>query len=298
MTFLWILEGLRTPLFNQIMQIITYFGQEILTLAVICILYWCIDKRFAYLLGFTYFTAGLSVQTLKITFRVPRPWVLDPKFKPVTSAVDGATGYSFPSGHTQNATCLFIPLSIKANKRWQKVFCILAFALIAFSRMYLGCHTPKDVVASILVSLFFVWLIGHFQTYLLDDSRHRKYIALALILVSCAVAAYALLLSSYGIITSPYAKDCCKAAGAGLGFACGWYLEQSILHFNTATSHHWKQVLKAVIGLLLTLALKELIPVVLGTSSIAKFLEYFILVIWILNIYPYLFTKFLNIKFV
>ena len=49
MTFLWILEGFRTPLFNQIMQIITYFGQEILTLAVICILYWCIDKRFAYL---------------------------------------------------------------------------------------------------------------------------------------------------------------------------------------------------------------------------------------------------------
>ncbi len=298
MTFLWILEGLRTPLFNQIMQIITYFGQEIFTLAVICILYWCIDKRFAYLLGFTYFTAGLSVQTLKITFRIPRPWILDPSFKPVSSAVAGATGYSFPSGHTQNATCLFIPLAIKSNKKWHKVLCVLAFLLIAFSRMYLGCHTPKDVLTAILVSLFFVWLIGHFQKYFLDDSKHRKYIALALILVSCTVAAYALLLSSGGVITSPYAKDCCKAAGAGLGFACGWYLEQSILHFDTTTRHRWSQVLKAVIGLLLTLALKELIPVILGTSSIAKFLEYFILVIWVLNIYPYLFTKFSNIKFV
>lgn len=298
MTFLWILEGFRTPLFNQIMQIITYFGQEILTLAVICILYWCIDKRFAYLLGFTYFTAGLSVQTLKITFRVPRPWVLDPAFKPVSSAVAGATGYSFPSGHTQNATCLFIPLALKCDKKWQKALCILAFLLISFSRMYLGCHTPKDVLTAIFVSLFFVWLIWHFQNHLLDNSKHRKYIALALIVASCAVAAYALLLNSGGIITSPYAKDCCKAAGAGLGFACGWYLEQSILQFDTSTKRPRDQVFKAVIGLLLTIALKELIPMILGTSSIVKFLEYFILVIWILNIYPYLFTKFSNIKFV
>lgn len=101
MTFLWLLEGLRTPFLDKWMQFITCFGQELIIIAVICALYWCADKRFAYLLGFTYFTAGLCVQSLKITFRIPRPWILDPDFKAVESAVPGATGYSFPSGHTQ-----------------------------------------------------------------------------------------------------------------------------------------------------------------------------------------------------
>ena len=46
-------------------------GQEICILAVICLFYWCLDKNFAYRLGFIYFSAGLCIQTLKITFRFP-----------------------------------------------------------------------------------------------------------------------------------------------------------------------------------------------------------------------------------
>lgn len=114
MTFLWLLEGIRTPFLDKLMQFITYFGQELIIITFICTLYWCVDKRFAYFLGFSYFTAGLAVQTLKITFRIPRPWVLDPDFHAVESAISGATGYSFPSGHTQGATCLVLPACFKS----------------------------------------------------------------------------------------------------------------------------------------------------------------------------------------
>ena len=198
MTFLWMLEGIRTPLLNQIMQMITNCGQELIIILVICILYWCVDKRFAYLLGFTYFTAGLCVQTLKIVFRIPRPWILDPDFKAVESAIPGATGYSFPSGHTQNATCLFFPLALKVRKFWIKGLCMLAFLLIAFSRMYLGCHTPADVFVSMALSLLFSWLIWHYQDFILDNEKHRKLIAIILIIISASVVAYALILKSSG----------------------------------------------------------------------------------------------------
>ena len=43
MTFLWLLEGIRTPFLDQLMQFITYFGQEIIIIAVICALFWCAD---------------------------------------------------------------------------------------------------------------------------------------------------------------------------------------------------------------------------------------------------------------
>ena len=177
MTFLWFLEGIRTPFLEQLMQFITYFGQELIVIAVICTFYWCTDKRFAYLLGFTYFTAGLGVQALKITFRIPRPWILDPQFKAVESAVAGATGYSFPSGHTQSATCLFFPLSLYTSRLWAKLLCILAFLLIGFSRMYLGCHTPKDVLVSMGLSLVVSSLIWKFQEVLLNSDRYLKLIA-------------------------------------------------------------------------------------------------------------------------
>ena len=110
MDFLRLLEGIRSPLFNKIFQFVTYFGQELLIIAFICTLYWCVNKRFAYILGFTYFTAGLCVQTLKITFRIPRPWVIDPNFHPVESAVPAATGYSFPSGQHRGQPLFLLPL--------------------------------------------------------------------------------------------------------------------------------------------------------------------------------------------
>lgn len=69
-------------------------------LSVLCFFYWCYDKKFARRIGLTYFSSGLVVQNLKIIFRIPRPWILDPDFHPVQSAIPHATGYSFPSGHT------------------------------------------------------------------------------------------------------------------------------------------------------------------------------------------------------
>lgn len=291
MDFLWMLEGIRTPFLDKLMQLITYFGQEMVIIVVICLIYWCIDKRFAYQLGFIYFTAGLVVQTLKITFRIPRPWVLDSTFPPVQSAVAGATGYSFPSGHTQGAVCLFLPLALKCKKIWGKVFCTFTFLLIGFSRMYLGCHTPKDVLTSLVISIFFTWLVWHFQSTLLDETSHIRLISGILTFCSLAVACYALLLLKNGIIPEKYAADCCKAAGAGLGFAVGWYLERTKIRFNPKSGNLLFQILKFVAGLLLALALKKGISFILGTSIIAKMIEYFILVLWVLAIYPAIFQK-------
>ena len=294
MTFLWLLEGIRTPFLDKLMQLITYFGQELIIIAVICVLYWCADKRFAYLLGFTYFTAGLCVQSLKITFRIPRPWILDPDFTAVKSAVPGATGYSFPSGHTQGATCLFFPLALKAQNIWCKILCILAFLSIGFSRMYLGCHTPKDVLVSMLISILVSLVIWKFQTFLLDDSRYLKQIASILALLSFAVAAYALVLKSNGTIETKYATDCCKAAGAGLGFAIGWHIERTKMNFDTHTGNIVTQILKLIIGLIIALLIKEGFSTIFGSSILAKMAEYFILVLWVLVIYPFIFSKILR----
>ena len=145
MSFLWFLSDLRTPAGDFFFQQITYLGQEIFVVAVICWLYWCVSKKSAYILGFSYFLSGLLIQALKITFRVPRPWKLDSSFKAVESALPEATGYSFPSGHTQSITALFGTLALSARKKWQTVLCFVIIFLVGFSRMYLGVHTPLGI---------------------------------------------------------------------------------------------------------------------------------------------------------
>ncbi len=291
MAFLWLLYDIRTPFLDKLMQFVTYFGQEIIIIAVICALYWCTDKRFAYLLGFTYFTAGLGVQALKITFRIPRPWILNPSFSAVKSAVPAATGYSFPSGHTQGATALYFPLALKAKAPALRAVFVLAFLLVGFSRMYLGCHTPKDVLVSMALTIGVSLIMWRFQSFLLDDSRYLKQIAAVLALLSAAVAAYALFLNHTGTIGAKYALDCCRASGAGLGFCAGWYTERTHLNFSTRTRTLPGQFFKLAAGLLAAFVIKSSFSQFFGSSVLAKMAEYFILVLWVLVIYPYLFTK-------
>ncbi len=102
MDFLRFLEDIRTPVLTQFMSAITYCGSELFFLALAVIVFWCVSKRGGYYILLVGFLGTACSQFMKIWFRIPRPWVLDPAFHVVESARAGAGGYSFPSGHTQS----------------------------------------------------------------------------------------------------------------------------------------------------------------------------------------------------
>jgi undecaprenyl-diphosphatase len=87
-----------------------------------------------------------------MVFRIPRPWVLDPNFTIVESAREAATGYSFPSGHTQSSVGLFGGLARANKNRVIRTIGIALCILVPLSRMYLGVHTPADVGVSMLIA--------------------------------------------------------------------------------------------------------------------------------------------------
>lgn len=107
MEFLYFLESIRNGVLNIFFIICTSFGEELVLISLFAIIYWCINKKLAYRIAFSYFMSGIVVQGLKIHFRIERPWVIDPDFKPVEAVMDTATGYSFPSGHTQSSASLY-----------------------------------------------------------------------------------------------------------------------------------------------------------------------------------------------
>ena len=158
MSFLYLLESIRNPVLDFLFSVITLCGEEIAFMAVGMIFFWCIDKYKGYFLLCVGFLGTAINQVLKMIFRIPRPWIKDPDFTIVESAREAATGYSFPSGHTQTAVGLFGGIARFTKKKAILIASIAVAVLVPLSRMYLGVHTPADVLVSTCIATALIFI--------------------------------------------------------------------------------------------------------------------------------------------
>ena len=299
MEFLYFLESIRNSFLDVFFSTITYIGDEIFALALICIIFWCLNKNYGYKLGFSFFASGMIIQALKVTFRIPRPWQIDENFTTVGNSQKAATGYSFPSGHTQCSTTVFSSFAIEAKKMWLKLVCVAIFLLVGLSRMYLGVHTPKDVIVAMVVTLLCVLIFNNLFDKIEDNQKYDGIIAVVLAVISVAVTLYAVILKMQDIIpdTKEYAKnalDCCKTGGAGFGFAIGWYIERRWVKFDVKTEKVWQQIVKLIFGICVALLLKELPKIIFadlieGSMKIQAIIDtarYVLVTFWVVAGFP------------
>lgn len=139
-----------TPFFEMIsLFAVTYL------IIVPAFIYWCIDKRSG-LYTLASYNACVAVNAvIKLSVCAYRPWIRDSRILPAGDAITTATGYSFPSGHTTTATPIYGGMAVTAWKkfRWISVIGIICVALTAFSRNYLGVHTPQDVLVGLTLGI-------------------------------------------------------------------------------------------------------------------------------------------------
>ena len=156
MEFLYFLEKLRVPVLNELMLLVTHLGEETAFLVLALVVFWCVDKyRGYFVLGVGLMGTVLS-QFMKLLFRIPRPWVLDENFTILEEARAEAGGYSFPSGHTQTAVGTFGAIAASTKRKTVGILCIILAVLVGFSRMYVGVHTPADVLVGALMSVVLI----------------------------------------------------------------------------------------------------------------------------------------------
>ena len=282
------------------MLIFTEFGNEVLFIAAGMIMFWCIDKKQGYYILLAGFFGVYINQFLKITCRIPRPWVQDPNFTIVEAAREAATGYSFPSGHTQTAVGCWGALAICRKETWVRIVGISLALLVPFTRLYLGVHTPLDVGVSIAVAL--VLIIGLWPLFHKFGTQRKLMYPLMGALTAMGIA-FLLYVTLYSfpadIDPDNYAHavdNAYKFLGCALGLWVIYEVDNRFIKFETQTVNWWAQIPKLVIGLALVLGikagLKPLLNLFLEGQGIAHAIRYFITVLFAGCLWPLTFKWF------
>lgn len=286
MEFLKLLEAIRTPFWDTVFQFFTLFGEETIFMIVAMGFYWCIDKKTGYLLLYVSFLGNILNTFLKLLFLVPRPWVLDKDFTIVESARDGATGYSFPSGHTQNSAGMFLGIAWSRKELWVRITCVVLTLLVAFSRMYLGVHTPADVLVSLGIALVLVAVGYPLLRRAFENAKWFIPLVGVLLAAGVALILYIELAPMPVNAIEQFSLEChetgYKMVGGAVGFAVVLWLERKYINFSVKAVW-WAQLLKLVLGLGLVIAVRLLTKAPLlalfGGHNTGNAVRYFLMVL-------------------
>lgn len=221
----------------------SYIGEMEVVLSIMAVIYWCVSKKYGNYLLMGWSANRILNGFLKVTACAYRPWIRDPRIVPDAEALKAATGYSFPSGHSVNAASLYGGGVIR--KEFPKILRIifgLIVVFIAFSRIYLGVHTPQDIIVGALSGLLVMWLISKLLN-LIDAHPEKDWVVLLIgggiavaVAIYAALKPYPMDYDAAGELLvdgAKMAKDTFKAVGWGLGYLIGWVLERRNIGFST-----------------------------------------------------------------
>ncbi len=293
MEILEFFEKLRTPFLTSLFSLITRFGEEYAFLIFALAVMWCVNKKYGYCMLFCGIVGQSINQFFKFTCKVERPWVAYPHLDTVESAITAASGYSFPSGHTQVAVTTYGPIAYfyKEKKSVFAFFTILTL-LIATSRLYLGVHYMSDVVFSLIIGVILVVSVS----YAFDKNVNTRIFQVITLTLSTALLIYFLLCSSSSFTAEEQSalKFSSKFFGASLAFVIAWIVDEKYLNFSTKGTFLF-QLFKLTVGaggvIALRMALKTLFSALSINTLLAHSVRYFIMVIFAGIVWPFIFNK-------
>ncbi|MBP5231374.1 MAG: phosphatase PAP2 family protein [Clostridia bacterium] len=283
--FLKFLESIRTPFLVKLAEIITMLGEETVFIALAAILYFIIDKKYGQKLIFIVCGGTCLTNVVKNFAKVPRPFVKDTSLH--AERTETATGYSFPSGHTQNAGSWMTSLACKLKKTWAYLLAGLLMILVGLSRLFLGVHYPSDVLVGLLLGIlsaaFFGWLFDRWENKIpLFTVMTGVFLALGIFFLFQA---------------DPWFDDYFKMFGFTFGFFLAYLFETKQVNF-TNDGPVWKRIIRCVVGVGLALGLKVglsalfgLIPAGVVGQQLLHWTRYALLAFFCLGAYPWLFKK-------
>lgn len=279
-----------------LMNFISMFGEEIILVGVLGLVYWGFDKKRGEKIGIYMLTTTLLNPMIKNIACRTRPF---DAHEEVLNLRD-VDGYSFPSGHSSGSTSVLLgtAFAFKDKKyKWMWACGIAIPVLVAISRNYLGAHYPSDVIVGLALGVGVIFLMD----WLLKIAPNKYFVYGGVLIVGFAGFFYCT------------TNDFFSAYGIALGFACGMLFEEKIVKFEN-TKVWWRIILRVAVGgalfLGLNTGLKEFVGIFgdkvlvdgemvrwfedgnhVWFSRIFRVVRYAVVVFALLGVYPLLFAQ-------
>ena len=292
------LQSIRNELLTGIFTFFTICTEVPVITVLTAMLYWCINKKAGQRILFA-LAGSLNINVaVKNIVKMPRPiWTKGL----ISLRTQTATGYSFPSGHTQTATTFWTSMITQFKNIWIYIIGILMILGAGISRLYLAVHWPMDVIVGwilgIILSILFIKLFDY-----IDNSKN--YYILVIIMLIFGVCTYFV-----------GGEDFYKLFGLYSGFALGYMVEDTYISFSTENKQRKNifskstskiegtkgKILRFIIGIISLLIVYLIFKNIENTFMIGKneeiinifkYLKYTIIVFWGVAIAPALFKLF------
>ena len=287
----WLQSLINSEVGIKIASFFTLFGEELVLIAVLGILYWWMDKEFGKFVGMNILVGLVATPMLKNVFFRRRPYFDHESIKilkPVDASADiydiSAQGYSFPSGHSTNAAILYGSLPMyKKKKKILRVIAVIVPILVGLSRVMLGAHYVTDVLCGLAVGTTIMIVFSYLQKNIKNQNLLHLIVALLFLpgFFYCKTTDY---FSAYGMMI-------------GYFFACPF--EAKFVRF-----HETKNVLRGILRVIgggalyfgLNIALKmpfssEFLASPTLPAFIVRSVRYAIIIFILIGVYPMMFDK-------
>ena len=309
--FLLFLQQIRIghfDIFDKFFLSVTVFGEFWLPTLICAITYWCIDFKAGIYLFTLEGTNILFAHLFKMLACVYRPWVLNDKLCPSSLAVPYAKGYSFPSGHSIMSSSILGGTAFLLRKN--PISCsILVFIilLVGFSRLWLGVHTPQDVICGLLIGLFLIFTVNKLINWAELNKNRYLYIACFVNIIAIIALIFICFFNTYRVdyvdgelLVNPQNLKyiTCVVYGYALGLLNGCCICRRFFPYNPKNFSVKTRIYIGLVGICLIISLLKYVLkyIIMNILPIKiAFIITFAVGIVITLIYPMLFQKFVKI---
>ncbi len=284
--FLSVLQNLRESLPDFISVFFAFMSSPVfyigLPFTIALIFFWCVDKKGASFLAINCLLSTIVGGLLKDLIKQPRPWNISPDIHPYGPALEDSGGYSFPSAHVLDSTATAASLWHMLGKHPLTYIVTVIALIIFFARMFLGVHTPLDVISSVLIALIIVLMNMKIIDWAFRDDKHFNIVFIGYLVV------FIILYIAWMSCGDSGAYE--KYNGIIIGAILGLIIERNFIRYEIEKLPLRKNILKCIIGFVIAVAV-FIIPYVIIQGNMGMAVGGFLLTFVSFTLTPILFRK-------